>query len=64
MAKPLTLPSLSHTQVTALRQLYDTASEANLRLRSQMVLLTHQGRSVTEIATVVGFFAQTLSCPA
>src|SRR5229473_377223 len=53
MAKPLTLPPLSETQVTDLRQRYDTATDANLRLRSQMVLLAHQGRSVAEIATIV-----------
>jgi putative transposase len=53
MAKPLTLPPLSDTQVAALRQLYDTTTNANLRLRYQMVLLAHQGRSVAEIATIV-----------
>jgi putative transposase len=53
MAKPLTLPPLSDSQVTALRQLYDTTTNANLRLRCQMVLLAHQGRSVAEIATIV-----------
>src|ERR671927_694857 len=53
MAKPLTLPPLSDSQVTDLRQLYDTTTDAKLRLRSQMVLLAHQGRSVAEIATIV-----------
>jgi putative transposase len=53
MAKPLTLPPLSDTQVTELRQLYDSTTNANLRLRSQMILLAHQGRSVAEIATIV-----------
>lgn len=53
MAKPLMLPSLSATQVTALRQLYDTAPDPNLRLRAQIVLLAHQGRSVAAIATLV-----------
>jgi putative transposase len=53
MAKPLTLPPLSHTQVTKLRHLYETAANAKLRLRAQMVLLAHQGRSVAEIATIV-----------
>jgi transposase len=53
MVKPLTLPSLSQTQVAELRQLYETAPDANLRLRAQMVLLAHQGRSVAEIATIV-----------
>jgi DNA-binding NarL/FixJ family response regulator len=53
MAKPLTLPPLSDTQVTELRQLYDTTTKAKLRLRAQIVLLTHQGRSVAEIATII-----------
>lgn len=53
MAKPLALPPLPAPQVTALRQLYDTAPAAKLRLRAQMVLLAHQGRSVAEIAAIV-----------
>jgi putative transposase len=53
MAAPLTLPPLSDTQVTELRQLYDTTTNAKLRLRSHIVLLAHQGRSVAEIATIV-----------
>jgi putative transposase len=53
MPKSLALPPLTDPQVTALRQLYDTAPEAKLRLRAQMVLLAHQGRSVAEIAAIV-----------
>jgi transposase len=53
MAKPLTLPPLSDSQVAELRQLYDTTLHANLRLRYQIVLLAHHGRSVAEIATIV-----------
>jgi putative transposase len=53
MAKPLALPPLSNTQVTELRQLYETAPHAKVRLRAQMVLLAHQGRSVAEIAAIV-----------
>jgi putative transposase len=53
MATPLTLPPLSESQVTALHQLYDTTTNANLRLRYQVVLLAHQGRSVAEIAAIV-----------
>jgi transposase len=53
MAKPLTLPPLSNTHMAELRQLYNTTTNANLRLRYQMVLLAHQGRSVAEIATIV-----------
>jgi transposase-like protein len=53
MAKPLTLPPLSDTQVTELRQLYETTPKAKLRLRAQIILLAHQGRSVADIATVV-----------
>jgi transposase len=53
MAKPLTLPPLSDAQVTELRQLYDTTPPAKLRLRSHIVLLAHQGRTVAEIAAIV-----------
>ena len=53
MAKPLTLAPLSHAQVTALRQLSETAANPKLRLRAQMVLLAHQGRAVAEIAAIV-----------
>src|SRR5262249_47582686 len=40
-------------QVTALCQLYETAADPKLRLRDQMVLLAHQGRSVAAIAAIV-----------
>jgi len=53
MAKPLTLPPLTETEVTALRQLYETATAPKVRFRSQIVLLAHQGRAVAEIATIV-----------
>jgi transposase len=53
MAHPLTLPPLTDTQVTELRQLYDTTTNANLRLRYQIVLLATQGRSVADIAAIV-----------
>ena len=53
MAKSLTLPPLTETEVTALRQLYETATAPKVRLRSQIVLLAHQGRSVAEIAAIV-----------
>jgi transposase len=53
MATPLTLPPLSNTQVTELRQLYETTPHAQLRLRSHIVLLAHQGRSVAEMAAIV-----------
>src|SRR5262245_48132586 len=53
MAKPLTLPPLSDTQVIELRQLYDTTTKAKLRLRAYIILLVHQGRSVAEIAAII-----------
>src|ERR671926_1111824 len=53
MAKALTLPPLSDTQVIELRQLYDTTPKAKLRLRAHIILLAHQGRSVAEIAAIV-----------
>jgi putative transposase len=33
--------------------LYDTTIKAKLRLRAQVVLLAHQGRSVADIATII-----------
>ena len=53
MATPLTLPPLSDAHVTELRQLYETTTQAKLRLRAQIVLLAHQGRPVAAIAAVV-----------
>jgi len=53
MAKPLTLPPLSNTQVTELRHLYETAAHPKLRLRARIVLLAHQGRSVAAIVAIV-----------
>jgi transposase len=53
MAKPLTLPPLTETDVTALRRLYETATAPKVRLRAQIVLLAHQGRSVAEIAAII-----------
>jgi len=44
---------LSDTQVTALRQSYDTTTKTKLRLRYHIVLLAHQGRAVAEIAAIV-----------
>jgi transposase len=53
MAKPLTVPPLSDSQVPDLRQLSDTTTKAKLRRRYQIVVLAHQGRSVAAIATLV-----------
>src|SRR4029453_15829107 len=53
MATPLTLPPLSDTQVTELRQLYETTTKAKLRFRAQIILLAEQGRSVAAIHTGV-----------
>ena len=53
MATPLSLPPLSNTQVTELRQLYETTSQAKLRLRAHIILLAHQERSVAEIAAII-----------
>ena len=53
MAKPLMLPPLSNVQVTELRHLYETAAPPKLRLRAQIVLLAHQGRTVAEMAAII-----------
>lgn len=52
MAKAFRLPALSEATVAALQQQYDTTNDADLRLRTQLVLLAHQGRSVNEIAQI------------
>ncbi|MCG8350231.1 MAG: hypothetical protein MI924_20895, partial [Chloroflexales bacterium] len=52
MAKAFRLPSLDEATVAALQQQYDTTSDADRRLRPQMVLLAHQGRSVSDIAPI------------
>jgi putative transposase len=44
---------LDEATLADLRQCYDATPDADLRLRYQMVLLAHQGRSVSEIATIV-----------
>lgn len=53
MPKPFRLPPLDDATVTALQQQYDTTTDADLRLRTQMVLLAQQGRTVAEIAQIV-----------
>ena len=53
MPKRLTLPPLDEASLSELRARYDAATNAGLRLRYQMILLAHQGRSVAEIAAIV-----------
>jgi transposase len=53
MPNPLTLPPLPEATLTDLRRRYDLTSDADLRLRYQMILLAHQGRSVAHIAELV-----------
>lgn len=53
LPKPRTLPPLDDATLADLRQRYDATSDADLRLRYQLVLLAHQGRSVRHIATLV-----------
>jgi transposase len=52
MPTRLTIPPLDDATLTDLRARYDAATNANLQLRYQMVLLAHQQRSVAEIATI------------
>lgn len=53
MAKAFRLPPLEEATIVALQQQYDTTRDADLRLRTHMVLLAHLGRSVSEIAHLV-----------
>jgi transposase len=52
MPPRLTIPPLDDATFAQLRARYDAATDANLRLRYQIVLLAHQQRSVAEIATI------------
>jgi hypothetical protein len=52
MPARLTIPPLDDATFAELRTRYDAAADADLRLRYQLVLLAHQGRSVAEIATI------------
>lgn len=53
MRPPLTLPPLDVATLQQVRQLYDTTSDARIRLRAQKVLLADQQRSIAEIAELV-----------
>ncbi len=53
MPTRLTMPPLDDETLTDLRARYDATDDADLRLRYQMILLSHQGRSVAEIAELV-----------
>ncbi len=53
MPPQLMLPRLDDGTLTDLHARYDATDDADLRLRYQMILLSHQGRSVTQIAEVV-----------
>ena len=53
MPPQLMLPRLDDGTLTDLRARYDATDDADLRLRYQMILLSHQGRSVAQIAEVV-----------
>ena len=53
MPTRLTLPPLDDGTLSDLRARYDATTDADLRLRYQMILLAHQGRAVAEIAAIV-----------
>ena len=53
MPTRLTISPLDEETLTDLHARYDATDDADLRLRYQMILLSHQGRSVTQIAEVV-----------
>ena len=53
MPKRLTIPTLDTATLTAVRECYNLTDDPRLRLRCQMVLLAHQGRSVAVLAEIV-----------
>jgi Winged helix-turn helix len=52
-SRRLTLPPLDEQTLTELRQRYDDASDAETRIRYQMLLLSARGQTSTQIAAVV-----------
>jgi transposase len=52
MPTRITIPPLDDPTLADLRARYDVTTDADLRLRYQMVLLAQQGRSVAEIAQI------------
>ncbi len=53
MPKRLMLPPLGEATRAELPARSNATDDADLRLRYQMILLAHQGRSVAEIAAIV-----------
>ena len=51
---------LASTQAEALQKEYRTTHDADLRSRCQMILLSHQGRSTSEIAQLTFFDPDTV----
>lgn len=60
MPKPFHMPPLDNATLTALQQQYDTTTDADVRLRAQMVLLACHGRSVADIAQITFRSADTI----
>ena len=52
MPTRLTIPPLDDAALADLRARYDATTDAELRLRYQMILLAQQGRAVAEIAQI------------
>jgi transposase len=52
MPTRLTIPPLDDPTLADLRARYDATTDADLRLRYQMILLAHQQRAVAEIAQI------------
>jgi transposase len=52
MPTRLTIPPLDDRTLADLRARYDATTDADLRLRYQMILLAHQHRAVAEIAQI------------
>jgi transposase len=53
MTTPITLPPLDEPTLSELRRRYDDTSDAETRTRSQMLLLSAQGQTSTQIAQIV-----------
>jgi transposase len=53
LTTPITLPPLDEQTLTELRQRYDDASDAETRIRYQMLLLPARSQTPTQIAAIV-----------
>lgn len=60
MRPPRQVRKLSEAEVRDLDQVYRVTNSADLRTRCQIILLSHEGSSTSQIATLVRFREETV----